>query len=320
MTINDQLQNMFYSFEKGQFQDLFFEIMRNRYGDDFEMPKPYGPYGDYSCDGILKSECIYFACYGPENPSDSPKTADGINEKIDSDSKGLINRIKQKKWTIPIRKFIFVVNLKNQMNPPTPCLVHKQDVEQRFYDELGHNVDVVFWTQYDLMRLFSELDKTKQEFIVGKTYVGDDEFDLDGATVARIIEKASTGHLKKVEPHHIMEFRSKIAFNCLSSEKERELLSASFFISSLEKFLDNFTYDASSVLQNLLTNLYQESKSLYPGDQNSQYDYIKQNIYCSDDFVTSNQKRLLNKTITIIMSAFIENCSIFERQIDENNP
>ena len=51
--------NKIYTCVGYDFQCLFFEIMKNKYKEQFVMPKPQGRYGDRKNDGYIPSKCVF---------------------------------------------------------------------------------------------------------------------------------------------------------------------------------------------------------------------------------------------------------------------
>lgn len=97
MTYNDFLE------EHGtQFENLFSDLMRERYGNDYQPTSTNGPDGDLSVDGVLSFETA-FAVYAPECYSDS-KTC----SKLRHDFEGFLERRNKGYWKF-IKQYIFVV-------------------------------------------------------------------------------------------------------------------------------------------------------------------------------------------------------------------
>ncbi|MGM9972280.1 MAG: hypothetical protein ACI35W_07710 [Anaeroplasmataceae bacterium] len=318
MTIEEMLQRRFVEYFGFQFQKLFFEIMRNYYGDDFEMPHPYGSEGDYKSDGYLKSKGIFFACYAPENPSEY-NDATAMISKLRSDLNGLISKIiDEKKWLYPLNGFTFVLNLKFNNEAPAPLLSEKQNLEANLLKKFNRLIPINIITQYDLKLLFNQLDIAKQKYILEKVYVFDEDMEFDGTIIAKIIEYFSNKEIKPVKPHNLMDMTEKIKFNNLSIERESELIYAAFNISALENYLSSYSPDAQEILQTLVLNLYEDSKKNYPNNSNLQYDFIKEGLFDSKDSYGIKLK-IINNTKAIIMSKFFENCSIFESVMKDDN-
>lgn len=314
MTIEDLLQRKFIEYSGFQFQKLFYEIMRNKNGDDFEMPEHYGSCGDFKCDGFLKSTGFYFACYSPENPYDDTK-ADAIISKLNNDLNGLQKRIDDGTWKIPFNGFIFVVNMKYVNTVPAPVFPDAQNLEISLKAKYGDHFQIKIWTQYDLKRIFLGLDSAIQNFIINKVYFHEEDIDFSGGTVALILEHFSSLDPKKVPIHNIMDFKRKMIFNNLSEERKCDLECASYSVSSLEIYLEELGDNSTQTLQTLLVELYEKAKIEFPNDSNLQFDYIKENIYPMDHISSKQNIKEINCTKLIIMSKFFENCSIFQSEM-----
>ena len=308
MTVEDLLQRRFVEYSGAQFQKLFYEIMKISNKDDFEMPEPYGNVGDYKCDGYLISKGHYFACYSPSNPTEEFKES-YINSKLESDLSGLINNIKSGIWKYPLKEFIFILNMKYINTVPAPVLSKKQELEKTY------EITIHIWTTYELKLIFNSLSLEEKKFILEKVYINEKDIDFNGAIISKIIEHMSTCTYTRVQPHNIMEFESKIIFNKLSDERKSELLCASYNIDELEKYMDNLSSDCCSIIQTLVINLYNESKTHFPQSSDLQFDYIKDKIYPITEDMDSMKIKMINDTKMCIMSKFIENCTIFESEV-----
>ncbi|HAM47038.1 MAG TPA: hypothetical protein DCO73_04800 [Alphaproteobacteria bacterium] len=70
--------------KKGQaFEDIFSDIAKHTWSENFEIWKPQGSLGDFKCDGYQVPEETVFQCYGPEIPEPSKTAA-----KIRADFEG----------------------------------------------------------------------------------------------------------------------------------------------------------------------------------------------------------------------------------------
>lgn len=84
------------------FQNLFSQLMKEKYGSLYQPTRTYGDIGDMSVDGVLNLNTA-FAVYAPETYNDK-KTI----EKINSDFNGFLKQRKNENWG-NIQKLIFVV-------------------------------------------------------------------------------------------------------------------------------------------------------------------------------------------------------------------
>lgn len=90
------------------FQQLFWEVMRAKHGQEFETIRPQGSFGDGGNDGYLPAEGHYFQVYGPIAPDEKETTA---ASKLAADFKKLVESWNHVK---PIRSYSFVFNDKYQ--------------------------------------------------------------------------------------------------------------------------------------------------------------------------------------------------------------
>jgi hypothetical protein len=313
MNLEEMLNLRFVEYDGIQFQKLFYEIMRVKYGTDFEMPWAYGNAGDYKCDGYHKTEQAFYACYAPENPT-MDTDASSMIKKLTDDICGLKKNIKEGKWGYSISKFVFVVNMKIKKACPAPLLSKMSEIESDLQKEFSKKIDVSTMTQYDLKIIFNTLEKEKQEFILKKAYVHDSDFEFDGAIVSKIIEHFSSVDTIKVGIHDIMEFHKKIEFNNISKERGDALEHASYSIAALEIYFEELGSSSGEILQSTVLSLYDKAKTEYPENQDLQFDFIKNSLYTISDSDSSEFKKKVSDSVLIIMSKFFENCSIFESE------
>ena len=313
MSIEDMLQRRFVEYSGYQFQKLFYEIMRNKYDADFDMPQPYGNVGDFKSDGYLRTTGTFFACYAPENPSDDTKASSMISKLI-SDLEGLQINIDNKIWQNSFNEFTFVVNMKYSNIVPAPLLVKKEELQIGLIKKYRKKIKINILTQYDLKITFNTLTLSQQRFILEKVYIHDADYEFDGSIISKIIEHFM--HTKPIiaKPHNIMDFDNKIIFNGLSKERGDSLSYASYNISSLEMYLESLSSDSCSCLQNIVVKLYEEAIKEYPDNTNLQFDYVCNNLFVIDDETKSIYIKSICDTRLIIMSKFFENCSIFKSE------
>lgn len=84
------------------FQNLFTQLMKEKYGNEYQEISTSGPYGDMGIDGILNFNTA-FAVYAPEKFTE-PKTL----EKIESDFNKFLTHRNNSHWST-IDKYIFVI-------------------------------------------------------------------------------------------------------------------------------------------------------------------------------------------------------------------
>ncbi|VAX03952.1 hypothetical protein MNBD_ALPHA03-1741 [hydrothermal vent metagenome] len=82
------------------FEDLFTDLAKHHWGEDFELWKPQGRLGDFKCDGYQVSTRTVFQCHGPEQPKPTT-TASKIQRDFDGAKKHFDNRME---------KWVFVYN------------------------------------------------------------------------------------------------------------------------------------------------------------------------------------------------------------------
>lgn len=121
------------------FQRLFDRIMRSIHGDKYVATAAMGSEGDLGCDGILRSNSLIFAIYGP----DPYFRLNGARSKMRSDFARLLDC-----WKIPdeAKAWTFVINYPR--TPPSLLKVAKE------LQQLNPDVDVNVWSREDLTRQF----------------------------------------------------------------------------------------------------------------------------------------------------------------------
>lgn len=299
--------NKIYTCVGYDFQCLFFEIMKNKYKEQFVMPKPQGRYGDRKNDGYIPSKCEYFAVYGPD-------TYDlNINytiDKMETDLTGLIENIKKGVWLNPVSTFVFVVNTRHNNILPVEIIQKTEELSEKY------KINVVVWTSYDLKSLFNELTEQQKQFVL-QCYVTLDDISLNIQVLNKIIEKINKLDCSKSKIDGIMEFEKKIEFNNLSDNRAADLLSASYSINIIDQSLDEL--DSTGLLQEQLSNLlrktYEEAKNKLL-DENQIFDYIVGKLMETSSMdLKEFDLKIIRETVMIIMSKYFENCTIFEKEL-----
>jgi len=97
-------QNRIFRASGTAFQKLVWDVMRQKYGDQFVPVRPQGSLGDGGNDGYLPAEGHYFQIYGPETPSEKIEVA---CKKLSEDFDKILKKWNQKS---KIEKYSFVFN------------------------------------------------------------------------------------------------------------------------------------------------------------------------------------------------------------------
>lgn len=304
---DQMLENKIYTCVGYDFQNLFFEIMKNLYKDDFIMPKPQGQYGDRKNDGFIPSKGEYFAVYGPDTYDLNIKYA---IQKLESDLNGLLENIEKGAWISELKKFIFVVNTRHNKIFPVEIVQKIEELSEKY------SFEIVLWSSYDIKLLFNQLLPEQKKYIV-QCYVNLDSISLNIQVLNKIIEKISNSKYKKSKIDGFMEFESKIKFNNLSEDRGADLLSASFSINNLDSALNEL--DSTGLIQEqlstLVKELYIEAKEKLEAE-NQMFDYLMNKLMETSSIELKNiDLKIIRETVMIIMSKYFENCTIFEKDM-----
>ncbi len=288
-----------------EFQNLFFEIMKNLYKDDFIMPKPQGQYGDKKNDGYIPSKGKYFAVYGPDTWDLNIKYT---IQKLESDLNGLLENIKKGEWKSQLNEFVFVVNTRHNNNFPVEIVQKMEELSKK------HSIKIILWSSYDIKLLFNQLSIEQKKYIL-QCYVNLDSISLNIQVLNKIIEKISDSKYTKNKIDGFMEFESKIKFNNLSKDRGADLLCASFSINNLDNALNEL--DSTGLIQEqlstLIKGLYIEAKEKME-NENQVFDYLMNKLMETSSTELKNiDLMVVRETIMIIMSKYFENCTIFEK-------
>lgn len=299
--------NKIYTCGGYDFQYLFFEIMKNKYKEQFVMPKPQGRYGDKKNDGYIVDKGQYFAVYGPDSYD---LNISYTISKMDTDLTGLIENINSGAWKNPVNTFIFVVNTRHNNILPVEIIQKTEELSNKY------GIYVTVWTSYDLRSIFNELTEPQKQFIL-QCYVALDNITLNIQVLNKIIEKVNKLNCSKSKIDGIMEFEKKIAFNNLDDNRASDLLSASYSINTIDQVLDEL--DSTGLLQeqlsDLLRKIYEEAKDKL-SDENQIFDYIISKLMeTSSTDLREIDLKIIRETVLIIMSKYFENCTIFEKDL-----
>ena len=94
------IQNFLLTKTGQAFEDMFTEVAKQHWGEDFEPWKPQGRLGDFKCDGYQVSTQTVFQCFGPQSP-DPAATSSKIQRDFDGARKHFAGRMS---------KWVFVYN------------------------------------------------------------------------------------------------------------------------------------------------------------------------------------------------------------------
>lgn len=303
---NQMFENKIYKCFGYEFQNLFFEIMKTSYNDDFIMPKPQGRLGDKKNDGYIPSKGEYFAVYGPET---SDFNVNYTVSKLETDFIGLLDNIKNGEWKHELKKFIFVVNTRNNNTFPVSLVQKAEELSQTY------SVDVCLWGSYEIRQLFEKLPSENKKFIL-QCYVSLDNISLNLQVLNELIDKINSLNYNKSKIDGFMAFEKKIKFNNLSESRSADLLSASFNINALDLALNEL--DSTGVIQEqlayLLKTIYDEGKGKCE-NENQVFDYLIDKLMEeSSTNLKSINLKIVKETIIIVVSKYFENCTIFEKE------
>ncbi len=120
------------------FQDLFSQLMKEKYGLQYQPTRTYGNKGDMSVDGVLNSNTA-FAVYAPETYNDKK-----VIKKINSDFNGFLEQRRKGNWS-SIQMLIFVI----KSSGITPTVLN-------LIDEIRHKFPVKICSLDDLKSLSKE--------------------------------------------------------------------------------------------------------------------------------------------------------------------
>ncbi len=94
------IQNFLLKTTGQAFEDMFTEVAKQHWGEDFEPWKPQGRLGDFKCDGYQVSTQTVFQCFGPQIP-DPAATSSKIQRDFDGAKQHFVGRM---------NKWVFVYN------------------------------------------------------------------------------------------------------------------------------------------------------------------------------------------------------------------
>ena len=291
-------QNRILTYNGKQFEDFFVSIM-TKSNPSFYPVKAYGNIGDEKNDGFDRTTGTYYQVFAPENLHKDKTIYDAV-KKLENDFKGLYEH-----WsdTIPIKKFYFVVNDKNE-GLPSP--IYKAIIK---LDKDYKDISINPFTAKDLEKIFDLLDWDSKQDIIG--------FIPDGILPVVEIDALSetVSHLMKVEIRRITpdsllvpDFDEKIVFNGLSDVVKNTLVTGSYQENILIEFF-NANPGIREILQKKFHELYSQAKEDISDDQensaDSRFYYILEKACYKNTFS-------IQSSVIILMTYYFSSCDIFE--------
>ncbi len=274
------------------FEDIFSAIM-NYTEPDFQQIKPWGNIGDRKNDGYIKSKCIYFQVFAPE---DIRKSYTDIVNKLKTDFAGL-----NKQWG-PVKQFYFVVNDKYKgVNPDSEKII--QDIRT------SHNLDYAgFMTAKDLENMLFELADDQIGMIAG--FIPDPAKikQLDYSILREIISYIMTLPLPKDDKPEVKlpDWDEKIEFNNLSKYVSRFLNNGCIQLHSLENYLKNNSDFLADSLRDKMNEIYIQEKKNSCGDE-----LFWAIVKCA----SPKAEQIYEISVIVIMAKYFETCDIFEEPL-----
>ena len=125
------------------FEDLFSNVSKHHWGEDFEPWKPQGRFGDFKCDGFWVPEKTVFQCHAPEQqiPSET-------KSKILRDFSGA-----KEHFGADLKKWVFVHNLHEL---PAGCGDLLKDLRRD-----NNEIELRCWLLQDIPEFILRLDPNK---------------------------------------------------------------------------------------------------------------------------------------------------------------
>lgn len=147
----DRFRLTFHTQKGTAFQDWFVRLAGHAFGADFEEVRPYGPYGDFKCDGRRISSGAVFQCYAPE----AMKEADLI-AKIDEDFHGARTH-----WGGNMQEWVFVHN--DGRGLPPNAVQHLDGLRKT-----NAPLQISTWSEPELLTLAMGLDLSSLQAMFGQ--------------------------------------------------------------------------------------------------------------------------------------------------------
>ena len=286
-------------------------------GQSFEAVAAFG--GDYKNDGWVKEDAIFYGMFSPFVQA----VQKSIEDKFESDLKGLLENLSKGLWGGKISSFVFVVNMRDEDLPPNPYDFFNQKVESfktefmvDFTFEIKRPDDFLnkFCDTFSdeditniLMDLNIELNKTRE--VIHET----DILSFIEAIGEEIIQDSfSSTKLAEFDGTRISPDK-KIELNKLE-EKEHEIkniLSKTYIIDNVVKLLtDRLETETFNRVREKVLSKYTE---LTVGS----YDSVVVYNGCVDCLVTyAKNKNMAESCAKYIIVYLFEQCDLFKRVED----
>lgn len=294
---------LMYESDGKNFQSIFEEIMKKKYGENFIKIKPYGNIGDKKNDGYLISDKVYYQVYGPENIENSINYA---IEKLHDDINGLFSQ-----WS-DAKKIVYVVNDKYYgTKPQVATLINNLDSEVKKIDG-KLNVDVRLWGCSELEEIFLELSDDNREDILETPYYDDVTIDLIDFHELREVVNYIINLPVDMEEENLFppDYEQKIEANGFSNKIAQRLEKAHLNADKIEEFFNNSNVTLADDLRARIIFQYKKAKGkIRRNDPTAPKDevYVELiNMLCKE-----RRKACLEATEALI-AYYFESCDIFD--------
>jgi hypothetical protein len=272
-----------------KFEDIFSDIMKYAYPDDFQQIKPYGRSGDMKNDGYIKSKGIFFQVYGPEDIAKSVSYAKG---KLKEDLSGLLQKWKS------VNEFYFLINDKYNGIPSELVIeVNKLITE----NNLKGGVKGADYLENLLFSLADDQIVTITGHIPDPSKIRVLDYSVLNEVIAYIMEISLTEAV--LSDILLPDWDKKIKFNNLSQIVARLLNSGSIQMASLDEYLMNQGNFFADELRNKINEIYIAEKEHFIGDK----------LFCRIVSIASPKEgTVYQSAVIVIMAKYFETCDIFE--------
>ena len=277
-----------------EFQNFFTHIM-NKYDENYMTIKTQGNIGDRKNDGYIPNKGIYFQVYAPEKVD-----AKEAISKIDEDLEGLMAY-----WDkyCKVKEYYFVMNDKYKGAYPT---INKEILEEG----IKYNIDAKLLLSSQIETLFFKLKDEDIIEILGNIIATQSE-DLSYTSLNEVIEGIMNLPIKDnerlISP---AEMEEKIKFNNLNEQIKSILNEHSIYTGPLEDYFSNQGNFERERVQQILSNVYEESKKEISDEcqdpSSLRFCYIAKKITPAQPSVS------VVNAVYILMSYYFESCDIFE--------
>ena len=294
---------LMYESDGKSFQDIFEEIMKKKYGENFMKVKPYGIYGDKKNDGYLINDKVYFQVYGPENIENSINYA---IEKMNDDVNGLFVQ-----WP-DAKKLIYVVNDKYLgTKPQVGILLNKLDSEVKKTDA-KIDVDVRLWCCSELESVFLELSDNDREDILETPYYDDVTIDLIDFQELREAVNYIINLPVDMDEENLFppDYEQKIETNGFSNKIAQRLEKAHLNADKIEEFFKNSSASLADDLRARIVFQYKKAKGkITRKDSNASKDEIYVELL---SMLCKERKKACLEATEALIAYYFESCDIFD--------